>query len=388
MMNRIRWQLWRVLEPGVGLRGRLVSSVLICLILTNVGAEVIGTLPDLTEDWQRELHIFDTITALVFTLEYLLRIWVCVEDPRERFHHHPVLGRLRYLATPKALIDLLAVLPLFLAPFLSVDAVRFLRLSRLLKLLRYSAALDTLADVIKSERRVLISAGIVMLVLLVGLSSVMYYIERENQPEAFGSIPAAMWWGVVTLATVGYGDVTPHTALGKLMGGVSAVMGLCMFALPAGILASAFAQEMKKRDFVISWTMVAKVPLFSGLNASIIADIAGIFAPKVAMPGERLVRKGDPADAMFLIVAGEVEVEVGEHPIRLKTGDFFGEIALLAKTMRTATVRAVSTCQLLVLEVDDFEHLLNTHPDLKETIHKVAEQRLNEMGEADKLSES
>ncbi|MFA6021188.1 MAG: cyclic nucleotide-gated ion channel [Rhodospirillales bacterium] len=359
--------------------GRFASAFLIVLILANVGVEIATTLPDLTEDWQRELHLFDSVAVAVFALEYLLRLWVCVEDPRERFHHHPVAGRLRYMVTPKALIDLAAILPLFLGVFLSPDMLRFLRLARLLKLLRYSAALDTLGDVVKAERRVLISAGIVMLVLLVTMSSFMYYLEREVQPQVFGSIPAAMWWGVVTLATVGYGDVVPHTPLGKLMGGVSAVMGLCMFALPAGILASAFSQEMKKRDFVITWTMVSKVPLFSGLNASIIADIAGLFAPKVAVPGERLVRKGDPADAMFLIVSGEVEVDVGDTPKRLKTGDFFGEIALLEKTTRTATVRAVSTCQLLALEVDDFERLLDSHPELKDTIHKVAAQRLSEI---------
>ncbi|MBF0267753.1 MAG: ion transporter [Alphaproteobacteria bacterium] len=381
MNERIRWQVWKILEQGSSLWGRASSSLLVCLILANVGAEVATTLPNLTVAWQRELHLFDRVAVLIFTLEYLLRLWVCVEDPRERFHHHPVMGRLRYMVTPKAIIDLLAILPLFLGPFLNPDAIRFLRLARLLKLLRYSAALDTLGDVVKSERRVLISAGIVMLVLLVTQSSIMYYIEREAQPQAFGSIPDAMWWGVVTLATVGYGDVVPHTPLGKLMGGVSAVMGLCMFALPAGILASAFSQEMKKRDFVITWTMVAKVPLFSGLNASIIADIAGLFAPKVAVPGERLVRKGDPADAMFLIVSGEVEVEVGDQSKRLKSGDFFGEIALLEKTTRTATVRAVSTCQLLVLEVNDFERLLDSHNGLKDVIRQVAAQRLAEIGQ-------
>ncbi|TAN58850.1 MAG: cyclic nucleotide-binding domain-containing protein, partial [Rhodospirillales bacterium] len=294
-------------------------------------------------------------------------------------HDHPVLGRLRYMATPMAIIDLMAVLPLFLGMLTSVD-LRFLRLIRLLKLLRYSAALDTLKDVIKSERRVLISAGIVMLVLLVTMSSIMYYIERDEQPVAFGSIPSAMWWGIVTLATVGYGDVVPHTDFGKLMGGFTVVMGLCMFALPAGILASAFAQEMKKRDFVITWTMVAKVPLFADLNASTIADIAGLFASKVAVPGERLVRKGDPADAMFMIVSGEVEVDVAPHPKRLKTGDFFGEIALVAKTDRTATVRAVSSCQLLVLQVEDFERLLEDHPSLMQRIHDEAEKRLAEIG--------
>ncbi len=381
MNERIRWQVWKILEQGSSQWGRVSSSLLVCLILANVGAEVVTTLPNLTAAWQRELHLFDRVAVLIFTLEYLLRLWVCVEDPRERFHHHPVMGRLRYMVTPKAIIDLLAILPLFLGPFLNPDAIRFLRLARLLKLLRYSAALDTLGDVVKSERRVLISAGIVMLVLLVTQSSIMYYIEREAQPQAFGSIPDAMWWGVVTLATVGYGDVVPHTSLGKLMGGVSAVMGLCMFALPAGILASAFSQEMKKRDFVITWTMVAKVPLFSGLNASIIADIAGLFAPKVAVPGERLVRKGDPADAMFLIVSGEVEVEVGDQSKRLKSGDFFGEIALLEKTTRTATVRAVSTCQLLVLEVNDFERLLDSHNGLKDVIRQVAAQRLAEIGQ-------
>lgn len=377
-MSLIRWQCWKIVEQGAGLWGRLLSTFLVLTIFASVGAEILSSLPDLGEEWKGELWLFDLATAFVFLAEYGLRIWVCVEDPRERFHGHPVAGRLRYMATPKGLIDLVAVLPLFLSLFLVGD-FGFLKLARLLKLLRYSQALDTLVDVVKFERKVLLSAGIVMLVLWVLVSSLMYYIERDAQPQAFGSIPAAMWWGVVTLATVGYGDVVPHTQLGKLIGGFSAVAGLCMFALPAGILASAFSQEMKKRDFVITWTMVAKVPLFSGLNAQIIADIAGLFAPKVAVPGERLVRKGDPADAMFLIVSGEVEVDVGEVPVRLKAGDFFGEIALLSKTARTATVRAVSSCQLLVLDSSDFESLLAVHPDLRETISRVAKQRMAEI---------
>ncbi|MBF0355535.1 MAG: ion transporter [Alphaproteobacteria bacterium] len=379
MIVRLRWQTWRIVEEGAGFWGRLTSVCLIGLILLNVAAEITSTMKNVEASWHWAFLLIEVVSVTIFVIEYGVRIWACVEDPRERFHDHPLLGRLRYMATPMALIDLLAILPAILWMLTSVD-LRFLRLARLLKLLRYSAALDTLRDVIKGERRVLISAGIVMLVLLVTMSSIMYYIERDEQPVAFGSIPAAMWWGIVTLATVGYGDVVPHTDFGKLMGGVTVVMGLCMFALPAGILASAFAQEMKKRDFVISWTMVAKVPLFSELNASAIADIAGLFKPKVAVPGERLVRKGDPADAMFMIVAGEVEVEMTGENKRLKTGDFFGEIALIAKTERTATVRAVSSCQLLVLQINEFERLLDDHPSLKRRIHAEAEKRLAEMG--------
>jgi voltage-gated potassium channel len=221
-----------------------------------------------------------------------------------------------------------------------------------------------------------------MLALLVFQSSLVYFFEREAQPDKFGSIPEAMWWGIVTLTTVGYGDVTPVTLWGRMAGGLTAVMGLCMFAIPVGIIASAFIEAVRRREFVDTWNLVAKVPLFRTLDAARIAAVASVLEAKRAERGERLIRKGDHADSMYFIVSGEVEVEqeTGAAKGRLVSGDFFGEIALIADRTRTATITTLSVCRLLVLHRDDFEHFMETHPDLREAVRLAAEKRLQEIG--------
>jgi voltage-gated potassium channel len=375
MAESLRARAYRIVEETNEPAARLLDALTVVLIVLNVVAMAAATVPGMAVQYGRLFSRFEVFSVVVFSAEYLLRAWVCVEDPRARFHH-PLRGRLRYLITPMAIIDLGAILPFYLRMFLTHD-FRFLLLFRLLKLLRYVSALDMLVAVIRSERKTLVSAGLMMLVLLVTLSSIMYQLEHDVQPDKFSSIPDAMWWAVVTLTTVGYGDVVPVTPLGKVVGGVATVLGIGMFALPAGILASAFAQEVKKRDFVTTWNMVAKVPLFSGLKAGGIADIASLLRPHVASPGERLLRKGDPAHAMFFIVSGEVRVDAPMGPVLLRAGDFFGEIALLHATTRTATVAAVTSCQFLMLDAHDLSRLLQDEPELGQAIRDTARRRLD-----------
>jgi voltage-gated potassium channel len=228
---------------------------------------------------------------------------------------------------------------------------------------------------------VLWSAAVLMIALLVFQSSVVYYFERDAQPDKYGSIPAAMWWGIVTLTTVGYGDVTPVTIGGRIAGGLTAVMGLCMFAIPVGIIASAFIEAVRRREFVDTWNLVAKVPLFRNLDAARIAAVAGVLRARRAERGERLIRKGDQADSMYFIVSGEVEVdqESAAPKGRLAAGDFFGEIALIAERARTATITALEPCKLLVLHKDDFESFMKAHPDLREAVRVAARRRLEEI---------
>ena len=218
-----------------------------------------------------------------------------------------------------------------------------------------------------------------MVVLLVFASSLMHVIEQDAQPEAFGNIPAAMWWAVVTLTTVGYGDVSPATPLGKLLGGMVTILGVGAFALPAGILASGFAQEIKQRDFIVSWNVVAKVPLFTTLDAVQIAEIAKLLRSRIGVPGELITHKGDPGDAMYFIVSGRVEVRVDPQPVQLSDGVFFGEIALIRRTPRTADVVAHASCQLLVLMADDFHALMAENPTIGEVVGRIAKQRLGEL---------
>jgi voltage-gated potassium channel len=220
------------------------------------------------------------------------------------------------------------------------------------------------------------ATAILSLAVIVAVGTAGYAV-LEHLP-----LGQAAYLTVITLTTVGYGDVTPVTLWGKLAGGLTAVMGVCMFAIPVGIIASAFVEALRRREFVDTWNLVAKVPLFRNLDASRIAAVASVLRGRRAERGERLIRKGDQADSMYFIVSGEIEVdqETDAPRGRLGAGDFFGEIALIADRTRTATVTALSACRLLVLDKEDFESFMDTHPDLRDAVRVAAKRRLEEMG--------
>ena len=361
-------------------KGKSFDDFMIVLIITNVIAVVLETVESLRAAYGTFFLYFEYFSVALFSVEYALRIWTASENEDERFHP-PVMGRVRYAMTPLALIDAIAILPFYLAFFLAVDLrfMRVFRLLRLLKLTRYSAALQTLGAAVYGQGRALGAALMIIVTLLVFSSSVIYLLEKDVQPEAFGSIPQAMWWGLATLTTVGYGDVTPISVAGKVFGSFIMVLGIGMFALPAGILATAFGNEIKKREFVVTWNMVASVPLFSRLDALRIAEIVQVLEMKMMPPRSTIVAKGDKADAMYFIAVGEVRVDVKPEPLQLNPGDFFGEIALLKETERTATVTAVTECQLLVLNAVAFKRLLTGHPEMRETLTEIMENRLAEL---------
>ena len=356
-----------------GLAG-LVQRVLVAIILLNVTAVVAESYPPIAAPFAGPLAWFEAISIAVFTVEIALRIWFCTDDPHGHYRQ-PILGRLRYLATPQTIIDVVAILPFYFCLALDLRFIRAFRLVRALRLTVYGAAVDSLGAVFYNERRSLFVAFAVMMVLLTVASSLVYFVERSAQPEAFASIPHAMWWGLATLTTVGYGDVTPVTPLGRLFGGIATILGVGMFALPAGILASGYARELRRREFVGTWDLVAKVPLFTRLPAARIADIAAMLEPYAAHVGEVIVRKGDHADSMFFIVEGELEIDIEPHPVILHRGDFFGEMALMAHGDRTATVTAATPCQLLRLEAQDLAHFLDNNSDLRDTLARIHDER-------------
>ena len=383
-MDAIRRRTHQILE---GTReGDLVNRVfeifMIVLIAGNVLAVILETVPSLGTAYGGLFFVFEVFSVAVFSIEYVLRVWAVIED-RRRTRMTPVGGRVRYMVTPMAIIDLLAFLPFYLSAFFAVDLrfLRVLRLLRILKLTRYSPALETFARVLRNERKPLVAALLMLGVVLILVSSLMFVFEQSAQPEAFGSIPAALWWGIVTLTTVGYGDVAPVTVGGKIFGALVTVMGVGIVAVPAGILASGFNQEIRKRDFAVTWTMVAKVSLFSGLDARRVAEIVELLHPRLAAPEEDIIRVGERGDAMYFIVAGEVAVERPDaKPVTLRTGQFFGEIALIDDRPRTATVRAVTMCQFLVLKVRDFQELVDTDAEVRAAVQRVAAERLGEPG--------
>ena len=251
MSQKCKNRIFEILETSAaaGLYGRVFTVFIMALISLNVIAVMLETVGTLSSEYESAFHNFEIFSVVVFTIEYVLRLWTCTIDNRFR---HPVLGRLRFAVTAFALVDLLAIVPFYLPMLISFDlrfvrVLRLFRLFRLFKIGRYSESLRIVGNVLKSKKEEIAIAVFVALILLILASSLMYFVEHDDQPEAFPSIPATMWWGVTTLTTVGYGDVHPVTAEGKLIGTIVAVLGIGLFALPAGILASGFAEEMQKR---------------------------------------------------------------------------------------------------------------------------------------------
>jgi voltage-gated potassium channel len=196
-------------------------------------------------------------------------------------------------------------------------------------------------------------------------ASIMNLIEGEAQPEAFGSIPAAMWWAMATLTTVGYGDVVPITPLGKMFGGLVTIMGIAMYALPIAIVANGFANQQTRRDFVITWGMLSRVPIFAALDPVSISKVAGILRARRYPAHYEVAHRGEPAECMYFIVSGELMVDTGERRAVLSEGDFVGEMALLNDTTRMAHIITLTDCRLLLLMKHDFHGLLEGEPKLR-----------------------
>ena len=225
---------------------RVIDLALMGLIAASSVAVILESIKSWAIPYRSYFLAFEVFTVGVFTVEYILRLWSCVEREKTQ---DPLSSRLRYAVTPLAIIDLLAILPSYLSLFLGADLriLRTLRLLRIFKFTRYSAALTLMIAVFRKEAGAFGATLFILLVILVMASTGIYMVERDAQPQAFGSIPAAMWWAVATLTTVGYGDVTPITPLGKFFGACVTITGVGMVALPSGLLASGFSEELRLR---------------------------------------------------------------------------------------------------------------------------------------------
>lgn len=249
MLRTVRRHFHDVLEPASArhqVLSRAMDMFILGLIAASVLALALETVPSLSRTHQGLFFEIEYYCVYFFTVEYVLRLWTCVEDKR---YPGAVLGRLRYLLSAYALIDLFAILPFYLDTFLpfSLISLRALRVFRIFKAARYSAAVKTLVEVFREKKEQLVLTLSILLVLLLISSNVIYFAEKQAQPEVFSSIPAAMWWAVSTLSTVGYGDMYPVTAPGKLIGSFISILGIGFFALPAGIMSSGFSGRLQRR---------------------------------------------------------------------------------------------------------------------------------------------
>ncbi len=249
-MRALRRRVFEILETGrPDDRASVRCDVfLVTLILLNVLATILESVREIGGPLRRFFSDFELLSVAIFSVEYLLRSWSCVEsgDPRYR---HSLRGRVRHAFSFSAVVDLVAVLPFYLSTVVPIDLrfLRVLRLLRIFKLSHYFSALDILLEAVRTERRAFGAAFFLLTLGTLFAASGIYLFEHETQPVAFGSIPAAMWWAVATLTTVGYGDVTPVTVGGKIFGASITILGIGMVALPTGILASGFNEELRRR---------------------------------------------------------------------------------------------------------------------------------------------
>ena len=375
----LRHRLYDILEHGsIGdPTGVIVDRLIALLIIVNLAAMTLESVPSLEARYAPLFTAIELLSLIVFTVEYGVRVWVAPEHDRHR-HLGEHRARWQFLSSPLGVVDLLAVLPFWLGLFLPADlrVILVFRIVRFLKLARYSPAMRSLLDALYNERRALTGCFVLFVGATLIVASIMHVIERDAQPDKFGTIPDAMWWAIVTLGTIGYGDVVPVTALGRVIASFTIFLSLIMVALPIGIISTAFADEIHRRDFVVTWSMVARVPLFAELRAGEIADIMRLLRAQQVEPGAIIARRGEPAHSMYFVATGEVEIELKEQRIRFGPGHFFGEVAVLRRARRSATVVATTRTRLLVLDAHDLHALMEREPRIAERVREVVRSRI------------
>ena len=368
-------RLYQLLQPETaGTAARAFRIAHHAMVIVGIAIMLADTVAPWREAHYRILDAGFQIVCAFFIAEYLVRLGAAAAAPAA--HRRGWQARLAWMVSGSGLFDLLGALPGVLDVTLNSKYASLYGFVWAFKPIRYSAGLASLQRVISRARHALLSVLLAFGIVLLAAASLAYLLERNAQPELFGSIPQALWWAIVTLTTTGYGDVTPITPAGRVLAGVVMVSGILVFALWAGILASGYAEELRRREFLRTWDLVAKVPFFNNVGASAIADVARLLRPRDYPARAVIVRRGERGDCMYFIASGEVEVRLRPATVRLGPGEFFGEIALLTGGPRNATIVATQPCTLLTLDIVDFRQLLGHQPELARVVSEEAERRL------------
>jgi voltage-gated potassium channel len=320
------------------------------------------TYPGLPEGWRDALWTLLLVIWALFTVDLAANLATLRDLPPAR---RPVLAVAALSVAIPALAFVLPVTPPDRALFFGVW---------LLRVLAEISGVRIVARVMRAESRNLLGVTALFLVIVFAAALLAYLAERDAQPDQFGSIPAAMWWAVVTLTTTGYGDEIPRSFAGRALAGVVMMSGIGVFALWAGILATGFAQELRRRDFSLVWQMVARTPVFATVDRGDLAGIVEALRPRRYGAGAAVCRKGQPGTEMFFITEGRVRIEA-PVPVELGAGQWFGEMALVTGAPRTATVMAATAVEVLTLHVADFQRLFGKDSELARTIRETAEAR-------------
>ena len=369
--------LYRLLDPeSPDPAARVFRIVHHAMAALGIGVVLADTMKSVEAEYGAVLAAgFDVIGAF-FVAEYVLRL---IAAPARPGHDHlaPWRARLLWAVSLAGLFDLVCAMPGILFMTDRPWGILF-GFIWAFKYVRYSPGLASLGRVVRNERQSLLSVLLGFGIVLLTAASIAHLLEREANPVVFGSIPAALWWAIVTLTTTGYGDVVPITVAGRALGGIVMIGGILVFALWSGILANGYARELRRREFLLTWELVAKVPFFHNIGASLIAEVARLLRPRDYPEGAVVMRRGEGGDCMYFIADGEVEIQLPAQSVYLGSGDFVGEVALLTGAPRNATVVTTQPSTLLVLDIVDFHELLAHHPELARIIHEEAQQRRNE----------
>ena len=355
---------------------RSIHVLLVALVVASVAAVILQSVPEYDENYDKFFQFIENISVSIFTLEFALRLWTAPE-------HTPYASqsafraRISFMKSGGAIIDLVSVLPFYLSIFVSTDlrVLLLLRLLRFFKLARYSSGMRTIIAVLEAEKRALLASGLILFGVVLFAAAAMHLAEHEAQPDKFDSIPAAMWWAIVTITTLGYGDVTPITLAGRLIASATMVMGYVMLGLPVGIVATAFAEEIHRREFVVTWGMIARVPLFRSLGATEIAEIMRYLRAQSVPKDTLIVRRGEIAHSMYFIAEGAVEIDLPNQRIHLGEGQFFGEVSVLKQTLRSGNVRTTQPTKLLILDAYDLRTIMIRNPKIGDAIQETAQNR-------------
>lgn len=308
-----------------------------------------------------------TACLAFFALDWLLGLWQARASKRVA----------AWLTSLEHVIDALAVWPILVAMAAGVSSPTcwFPGIFWLLKLAPARTSITMLGRVAASEARPLINVAVLFFVVLLFAAVALHVAERDAQPDTFGSLPVSLYWAITTLTTTGYGDLVPVTPAGRMLAGLVMIAGIAVFGLWIGVLATAFAQESRRIDFVRTWEIVADSPFFKSLGPSEIIEIANMLRRWDVPVGTAVIRDGQEGDCMYFVASGQAEVEVAGRTVQLTPPAFFGELALLGSGVRTATVTTTSPAILLVLDRTDFRLFLARHPALAETIRGEAVRR-------------
>jgi voltage-gated potassium channel len=352
---------------------RIFRGVRYTMVAAGIGIMLADTVGAWREAYRGTLDAGFQIVGVFFFAEYVLRLIAAPGAPgaaaRGRWQ-----SRFAWATSPTGVFDFLGALPGVLNVLFNPGYASLFGFIWAFKVVPDWGKSNLIQAAIANQRRTLRQIGAQVFVFAILFSSLIYLLERSVQPEVFGSIPAALWYTIVTISTVGYGDVIPQTVLGRLLAGVMMVYAIIAFGLVFGAIGLGLAEEIRRRNFIVLWTFVAKVPAFSYLPALRIAQVSALLEPWSLRRGASVTARGDSADAMYFILKGEVRISGSGGTSILSEGDYFGEEALVLNARRATTVIAQSDCDLFRLRTSELRNLVLRYADLAEAIRTVGNE--------------